>query len=106
MKTDWHFSPSPAVSSWARSSACPKGSVTVRIESSQPIEEAILGDVQAELTAPRPPAETHRALLKVPSQGDPLFLSITCRTAANGRPFSLRASYRIGDEEDRSCARA
>ncbi len=33
----------------------PKGSVTVRIESSQPIEEAMLGDVQAELTAPRRP---------------------------------------------------
>ena len=51
----------------------------MRIESSQPIEEAILGDAQAELTGPAPPAGTHRALLKVQSQGDPLFLSITCR---------------------------
>ena len=75
----------------------PKGNVTVRIESSQPIEEATVGDVQAGLTAPTTPAEIiNRALLKVRSDGDPLFLSITCRTSANSQPFSLRASYRIG----------
>jgi putative heme-binding domain-containing protein len=84
----------------------PKGNVTVCIESSQPIEEAIVGDVQAELTAPTTPAESYRALLKMPVEGDPLFLSITCRTAANNRPFSLRASYRSGeDKTDRALER-
>ncbi len=77
----------------------PKGSVTVRIGSSQPIDEAIVGDVQAEMAAPSAPAESHCALLKVPSEGEPLFLSITCRTAANSQPFSLRASYRTGEEK-------
>jgi putative heme-binding domain-containing protein len=77
----------------------PKGNVTVYIESSQPIEEAIVGDVQAELTATTTPAETYRTLLKMRVAGDPLFLSITCRTAANNRPFSLRASYRSGEDK-------
>jgi putative heme-binding domain-containing protein len=76
-----------------------KGSITVRIESSQPIEEALLADFQADLAAPRTPADSHRVLLKVTSDGDPLFLSITCRTAANNQPFSLRASYRTGDDK-------
>jgi putative heme-binding domain-containing protein len=75
----------------------PEGTITLRIESSQPIEEAILGDAQAELSGPEATAEHHHALLKVQSQRDPLFLSIICRTAANGRPFTLAASYRAGD---------
>ena len=76
-----------------------KGRGTVSIESSQPIEEAIVGDVQAELSVPKTPGDSQRALLKVTSDGDPLFLSITCRTAANNQPFSLRASYRTGDDK-------
>ncbi len=35
----------------------------------------------------------------MPSEGEPLFLSITCRTAANNQPFTLRASYRNGEDE-------
>ena len=76
----------------------PRGRVAVRIESSQPIEEAIVGDVQAALTDLTTVAEPHRAVLKISSEGDPLFLSITCRTAANGKPFALRASYRSGED--------
>jgi putative heme-binding domain-containing protein len=77
----------------------PEGDVSVRIESSQPIEEAILGEAQAEMTAPGASTDRHRAVLKVRSQGEPLFMSITCRTASNARPFSLTASYRLGDAQ-------
>jgi putative heme-binding domain-containing protein len=75
----------------------PAGAVTVRIESSQPIDEATLGEAQAELIGPEPPAQRRRALLRIQSQGDPLFLSIACRTGSNSPPFSLTASYRSGD---------
>jgi putative heme-binding domain-containing protein len=77
----------------------PKGSVTVNIESSQPIDEASLGDVQAEPVAPASATETHRALLTVSSQGGPLFLSITCRTGVSGQPFALKATYRAADDK-------
>ena len=72
----------------------PVGRVTVRIESSQPIDEVSIGDAQGEATAPTTPAEPYRFHVSVPSQGDAVFLSITCRTGANGRPLTLNASYR------------
>jgi putative heme-binding domain-containing protein len=75
----------------------PAGAVTVRIESSQPIDEATLGEAQAELTGPEPPAQRRRALLRIQSLGDPLFLSIACRTGSNCPPYLLTASYRSGD---------
>ena len=84
----------------------PKGSVTVQVESSQPIEEAILGDVQGEPDAAPVRAGTYRASLTAPSQGEPLFLSVTCRTGADGRPFNLNATYRgPGDKTDRAIER-
>ena len=84
----------------------PRGRVTVRIESSQPIDEVSIGDAQAEATAPTTPAEPYRSHVSVPSQGDALFLSITCRTGANGRPLTLNASYRSADRSGRSSDRA
>jgi putative heme-binding domain-containing protein len=74
----------------------PKGSLTLRVDATGPIDEAILGDVQAEVTAPAPADLAHHAQLEVQSQGDPLFLTITIQTGTNGRPFSLKASYRLG----------
>lgn len=76
----------------------PVGAITVRIESSQPIEEALLGETQADLTGPVRPPHHHHAVMKVQSQGEPLFLSMTCRTGANGGPFALTAVYRTGEE--------
>ena len=84
----------------------PRGNVTVHIESSQPIEEVLAGDAQAEPTAPAPPGGTYRAVLTVPSQGDRLFLSITCRTGANRRKFALKATYRAdGDKTEHAFER-
>jgi len=77
----------------------PRGTVTLRLEASQPIEEASLGDAQAELAPPRSPGGPHRALMTVASGGDPLFLTITLRTGAYDRPFSLKTSYQVGEEK-------
>jgi putative heme-binding domain-containing protein len=73
--------------------------VTVHIEGSQPFEEASLGEVQAELSGLNPPGGSHIAELSVASAGTPIFLTITCRTGADDREFSLKASYRAGEEK-------
>jgi putative heme-binding domain-containing protein len=78
----------------------PKGSlVALRLAATVPIEEAILGDVQTEGAQAATEDGTHQAVLAVPSQGDPIFLTITLRTGAGSRPFSLRATYRLGEEK-------
>jgi putative heme-binding domain-containing protein len=77
----------------------PSGRAMVRIESSQPIEEATLDGVEAAITKPTVPNEPHWALLSATSQGDPLFLSLKVPTGANGRPVSLKATYRMADDK-------
>ena len=80
--------------------------VTVRIESSGPIEDAILGESQAEKGGPEDAKDGRGAILTSPSAGEPLFLSITCRTGADGRPFSLRATYSTAaDQAERAIER-
>jgi putative heme-binding domain-containing protein len=87
------------VSAWVR---LLPDKVTLRIESSGPIEEAMLGDAQAAGTATEPKGGLHRADLVVESRGEPLFLTMTIRTGAGGMPFSLKSSYRTsGDPTDR-----
>jgi putative heme-binding domain-containing protein len=76
----------------------PSGMVTLRIESSRPIEEAMLGDAQAAGQAPDSKGGFHRAELTVESRGEPLFLTMTIRTGAGERPFSLKASYHTAGE--------
>ncbi len=87
------------ISAWVR---LPKGKVTLRVESSGPIEEATLGDAQAADT----PGRVHHADLAVDSRGDPLFLTVNIRTGAEGQPFALRAAYRLaGQPADRPIER-
>ena len=84
----------------------PRGKFTASIEASQPILEAALGEVQAERTGPALFAVTDRVVLNVASEGVPLFLSITCRTGGNARPFRLKATYRgPGDKTDHTLGR-
>jgi putative heme-binding domain-containing protein len=92
-----------AVSAWVR---LPPGKVTLRIESSGPIEEAMLGDAQAGSPTPEPKGRLHRAELAVESRGEPLFLTMTIRTGAGGMPFTLNASRRTaGEPTDRPVER-
>ncbi len=74
----------------------PPGKVTIRVESSGPIEDAMLGDAQAAGTEPKD--GIHRIEPAVESRGEPLFLTMTIRTGAGGMPFALKASYRNGGE--------
>ncbi len=74
---------------WVR---LPSGKVTLRIESSRPIEEAMLGEAQAPGPGAASRGELHRTELAVESRGEPLFLTMTVRTGAGGRPFSLKVS--------------
>ncbi len=92
------------LSAWVR---LPPGRTTLRIESSGPIEEAMLGDARAAGTAPEPKGGPHRAELAVASRGEPLFFTTTIRTGAGGMPFSLKSSRRTaGEPTDRPLERA
>jgi putative heme-binding domain-containing protein len=76
----------------------PKGELKLRLDSNQPIEEAILGESQGE------PVEgaggpIQPVAMKCVSQGEPLFLTATVRTGEVDKPFSISATYRIGDEK-------
>jgi putative heme-binding domain-containing protein len=84
----------------------PRGKMTVSIEASQPIEEVALGEFQAEHVGTASPSNTDRMVLNLASEGVPLFLTITCRTGSNDRPFSLSATYRVaGEKTDHSFER-
>jgi putative heme-binding domain-containing protein len=76
----------------------PPGNATLRLESSGRIEEALLGDAQADAAESVAENGIYRTSLPVVSQGEPLFLSITLRTVASGPPFSLTAAYRLAPE--------
>jgi putative heme-binding domain-containing protein len=75
----------------------PPGAAKVGVSSSQPIEEAVLGEAPADLTEPVPAAHRHRARWEVQSRDEPIFFSITCRTGDSGTPFSLSAAYGMGN---------
>jgi putative heme-binding domain-containing protein len=76
----------------------PKGAVTVRLDCSQPIDEAILAESQGEPVDPAG-APIQSVAIKCVSQGEPFFLTATVRTGEINRPFSFRATYRVGDEK-------
>jgi putative heme-binding domain-containing protein len=76
----------------------PKGTVTLRLDSNQPIDEAMLGDSQGEPVDPAG-GPNHRIAMKCSSQGEPLFLTMTVRTGEANEPFSLSSTYGIGDEK-------
>jgi putative heme-binding domain-containing protein len=76
----------------------PAGSATLHLESNSQIEEAGIGDVQAEPAEPDAAPGRFRASLQVASQGEPLFLTVTLRTRARGSPFFFKATYRTGQE--------
>ena len=91
------------LSAWVR---VPPGKVTFRLESSGSIEEATLGDAQAAGPAEETKNGLHCAELAVDSRGEPLFLTVTVRTGAGGKPFSLRATYWLaGEPADRPVER-
>ncbi len=84
----------------------PDGAVTVRLESTGSIDEAILGDSQGEPATGTAPGELHRVELRLESKGDPLFLSFRVQTGQDGRPFQLKASYRTaGGKTETALAR-
>lgn len=82
------------LSSWVR---LPAGKATVRIESTGPIEEALLGDAQAAGQAAGTD-NRFRAELTAESRGEPLFFTSTVRTGAGNRPFWFKATYRMAGE--------
>lgn len=79
------------VSGWVR---LPAGKATVRIQSTGPIEEALVGDAQAAAQAAGPDGLYHAELV-AETRGDPVFLSLTVQTGTPGKAFSLRAAYRV-----------
>ena len=84
----------------------PSGKVTLRIDASGPIDEAMLGDTQAGGVPPASKDDDHHVLLTVESHGAPLFFTATVRTGPSVRPFSVRAVYRsAGEKNDSPVAR-
>ncbi len=84
------------LSTWVR---LPPGKVTLRMQSTRPIEEATLGDAQAVGHAADPDG-IFQIELTVESRGEPLFLATTLRTGPAGRPFQIKATYRMGAQAD------
>jgi putative heme-binding domain-containing protein len=82
------------LSTWVR---LPAGKVTLRVQSTRPIEEAMLGDAQAVGHA-GDPEDIFQAELTVESRGEPLFLMTTLRTGDAGRPLQIKATYRMAAE--------
>ncbi len=94
-----------AISSLVR---LPEGRATVRLQSTGSIEEASLGDSQGEPAAEKGPNGFHRVELAidVKSREEPLFLTFRVQTGAEGRPFELKAFYRLAkDNTDHAFAR-
>jgi putative heme-binding domain-containing protein len=90
-----------ALSGWVR---LPPGKVTLRVESSGLIEDATLGDAQAQGTERKD--GTYRIEPAVESKGEPVFLNMNIRTGTGGMPVSLKASYRAaGEPADRPVER-
>ena len=86
----------------------PEAAATVRLESTGAIEEATLGESQGEPAALKAPDGLNHVELAVLSKtkGEPLFLTFRVQTGQEGRPFQLRASYRLaGDKTDHAIAR-
>ncbi len=91
------------LNAWVR---LPAGKVAFRVESSGSFEEFTLGDAQVPPTDKEPRDGLHRSELAVESRGEPLFLTLSVRTGAGGRPLSLRATYRpSGEPADRALER-
>jgi putative heme-binding domain-containing protein len=76
-----------------------EGSVILRIETNQSIEEATFGDATAAPNGSTSPGARHNAELRAPCRGEPIFLTMTLHTGSNDRPFSLTVSYRNEDEK-------
>ena len=75
--------------------------MSLRINASGRIDEAMLGDSQAGDSPPASKDEDHHVVLTVESQGEPLFFTMTVRTGPTVRPFSVKAVYRReGAKED------
>jgi putative heme-binding domain-containing protein len=90
-----------ALSGWIR---LPPGKVTLRVESSGPIEDAAVGDAQVQGTEPKD--GVYRIEPALESKGEPVFLTMNIRTGAGGMPLSLKASYRAaGEPADRPIER-
>jgi putative heme-binding domain-containing protein len=75
------------------------GDITLRVESSEPIEEAILGEAVADLTPAPEGQKLHVATLKSPARAEPLFFSITCRTGQTAKPLALKTTFRLNDDK-------
>ncbi len=69
----------------------PVGQATLHLETTGSIEDALLGDTQADpITDGKTPR--HALDLAAESRGEPLYLSITIKTGATKTPFDLHAS--------------
>ena len=76
----------------------PAGLIKFQVESSVPIEEALLGDTQGEPEEKPSKGQHYCVTLAAVSKGDPLFLSISLRTGHNDRPLWFKGTYRVGDK--------
>jgi hypothetical protein len=76
----------------------PPGEVQVRIESSSPVIEAMLGDEQPAVPDENARGSGGRAAFTLRSRGEPLFLTFTVETGLKSRLSALRIVYRVGNE--------
>src|SRR5262249_25958049 len=77
----------------------PPGEVQVRIESSSPVTEAMLGEEQLAEPEENARGSGGRAAFTLRSRGEPLFLTFTAQTGPMSRLSSLRVMYRVGNED-------
>jgi putative heme-binding domain-containing protein len=72
----------------------PAGSRTLRIQSSGPISDAMLGDEQPARNSDPDDSKEGVTEFSFRSAGEPLFLTFTVGTGRAGKPLSIRASYK------------
>jgi putative heme-binding domain-containing protein len=73
----------------------PAGKITLHLEASGAVSEAMLGDEasRGQAEAGADPVQGGNATFSVRSQGEPLYLTFAVETGQAGRPLAIRAEY-------------